>query len=714
MSAYADWERANGRYLADRLTALRQRLERLARADTGEARNPAAGVAAPPAATSSWLGRVFKRDVRSQAPLAVAAPASAASPAAPIAAAADVPATNAPATNASAAAAGDTEPTPALTLLAVRLGLSAFECDVLLLCAAMELDTRFPQLCAQAQHDATKPYPTFALAMALFDEAAWDAMSPERPLRYWRLIDIAAGATQPLVGSALRADERIVSYLKGANYLDERVAPLLAALPDHAGELPPSQRAMTDAVVERLQAADAGAAPIVQLLGADAASKQRVAGEVAGSLGLRTYRIGAEAIPAALADQETLLRLWQRECALLPLALYVDAVDTERLGAAGAALQRALVRFGGLVFLDVREPWPLDRATLPIDIAKPTPAEQRALWIEALGEGHADAANRPAVHFDFDATAIRTCAAAALALAQGDAEKLPGLVWAQCIAGARPVLDQLAQPVEAKARWDDLELPGPEKTLLRQIADQVENRGTVYDDWGFRERMNRGLGISVLFSGESGTGKTMAAEVIANELGLLLYRIDLSAVVNKYIGETEKNLRRLFDAAEGGGAILLFDEADALFGKRGEVKDSHDRYSNIEVNYLLQRMEAFRGLAILATNMKSALDQAFLRRLRFIVRFPFPGPGEREAIWRRALPAAVATTAIDYPRLARFNLTGASIHSIALNAAFLAARAGSPLGMPMLLDAARGEFRKLEKPVNEGDFRWLGSAEDVA
>ncbi len=226
--------------------------------------------------------------------------------------------------------------------------------------------------------------------------------------------------------------------------------------------------------------------------------------------------------------------------------------------------------------------------------------------------------------------------------------------------------------------------------------------------------MSRGLGISVLFSGESGTGKTLAAEVLAHELRMNLYRIDLSAVVSKYIGETEKNLRRLFDAAENGGAILFFDEADALFGKRSEVKDSHDRYANIEINYLLQRMEAYRGLAILATNMKSALDTAFLRRLRFIVHFPFPGVPERKAMWQKVLPPEVPTAALDYDRLARLNITGGHIHNIALNAAFLAASAGTPVTMPLILDAARAEFRKIERPINEADFRWQDPTGAVA
>jgi SpoVK/Ycf46/Vps4 family AAA+-type ATPase len=250
-------------------------------------------------------------------------------------------------------------------------------------------------------------------------------------------------------------------------------------------------------------------------------------------------------------------------------------------------------------------------------------------------------------------------------------------------------------------------LPPEEKALLRQIVDQVGQRHRVYETWGFGQRMSRGLGISALFAGESGTGKTLAAEVIAHELQLNLYRIDLSQVVSKYIGETEKNLRRLFDAAEDGGSILFFDEADALFGKRSEVKDSHDRYANIEINYLLQRMDAYRGLAILATNMKSALDTAFMRRLRFVVNFPFPGVPERQRIWARAFPDRADTRALDYERLAYLNLTGGSIQNIAVNAAFLAARADSAITMPLVADAVRGEFRKLDKPINEADLRRL-------
>jgi SpoVK/Ycf46/Vps4 family AAA+-type ATPase len=241
--------------------------------------------------------------------------------------------------------------------------------------------------------------------------------------------------------------------------------------------------------------------------------------------------------------------------------------------------------------------------------------------------------------------------------------------------------------------------------MLKEIVAQVRTRATVYVEWGFAERMGRGLGLAALFSGDSGTGKTYAAEAMASALRLPLYRIDLSQVVNKYIGETEKNLQRLFDTMEGAGAILFFDEADALFGKRSEVRDSHDRYANIEVNYLLQRMENYSGVAILATNMKGALDPAFIRRLRFIVPFNFPSPAERELLWEKAIPADTPVGEIDRARLARLSLTGASIRNVALNAAFLAADAGKPLDTGLLLRAARSEFRKMDRPINEAEFQ---------
>jgi SpoVK/Ycf46/Vps4 family AAA+-type ATPase len=265
-------------------------------------------------------------------------------------------------------------------------------------------------------------------------------------------------------------------------------------------------------------------------------------------------------------------------------------------------------------------------------------------------------------------------------------------------------LDDLAQRIEPAATWEDLVLPEPQKKALTEIVANVRQRAKVYDGWGFATKGSRGLGISALFAGASGTGKTMAAEVLAGQLELDLYRIDLSSVVSKYIGETEKNLRRVFDAAEEGGAVLLFDEADALFGKRSEVKDSHDRYANIEVSYLLQRMETYRGLAILTTNMKGELDTAFLRRLRFVVQFPFPDAAQRARIWERIFPADTPTEGLDTAKLAKLNVAGGNIRNIALQAAFLAADEGMPVRMVHLLHAAYTEYTKLEKPLTEAEI----------
>lgn len=604
------------------------------------------------------------------------------------------------------------EPPPALIILSRRLGLGPFEEKILLLCAAMELDTRMASLCARAQNDLSRLNPSFALAFALFDDPLWEALSPERPLRYWRLIEINQPGAQPLTISALRADERVVSYLKGLNYLDDRLTPLLVPLTDAADHLPPSQQQQADTIVHHVRTAT-HELPVVHLLGVDSASKRSIAKQSAQELGLSVYRLSADMLPAAWAELETLARLYQRESHLLPIALYLDAQDSEK---ELPAVSRFLARMSGLVFLDTRESWSqLGRDTLTLDVAKPSLAEQEEAWQHVLGQ---DAGSAPALlagQFNLNLPDIQRIAHITTSTTTGDEQSTCDQTWNACLIAARPQLDTLAQRLEVKAQsWDDLVLPEAEKKLLRQIMDQVGQRHLVYERWGFNRRMSRGLGINALFAGESGTGKTLAAEVIAHELKLNIYRIDLSQVVSKYIGETEKNLRKLFDAAEDGGTILFFDEADALFGKRSEVKDSHDRYANIEINYLLQRMEAYRGLAILATNRKSALDTAFMRRLRFIVNFPFPGIPERKRIWERAFPEETEKEGLDYERLARFNLTGGSIQNIAINAAFLAASAEGPVTMPLVFEAARNEFRKLEKPVNEAEFRLIQAVEAKA
>ena len=596
-------------------------------------------------------------------------------------------------------------PPPAMVILSQRLGLSPFEQKLLLLCAAIELDTSIGALCARAQDNAHQNYPTFALAFTLFEDASWDILSPERPLRYWRLLEINQPGAQPLTTSSLRIDERILNYLKGLNYLDDRLVSLVSPLDSKNTEyqLPLSHQKVVEAITSYLQPYQTPL--VIQLLGSDSASKQLVAQQAAQSIGLFVYRLSIELLPTTGADLETFIRLWERESLLLPIILYLDAQEiTTSTEPQNAHLYRFLNRINSLLFLSSREiSFNNARSTIPIDIEKPTPDEQKQLWERALGKMAGEIPAQLASQFNLNLPTIYQITQTVL---NTPSNNLHNQLWFTCLASTRPQLDILAQRLNAKATWENIVLPSEETSLLQQIADQVKQRSKVYQEWGFENRMNRGLGISALFAGESGTGKTMAAEVIANELRLNLYRIDLSAVVSKYIGETEKNLRRLFDAAEDGGAILFFDEADALFGKRSEVKDSHDRYANIEINYLLQRMEAFRGLAILATNMRNALDNAFVRRLRFIVNFQFPNPSERQKIWQKVFPKEVPIENLDFARLARLNLTGGSIHNIALNAAFLAAQQGTGVTMPLVLQSARAEFRKLDRPINEVDFRY--------
>jgi hypothetical protein len=613
----------------------------------------------------------------------------------------------------------------ALDMLAERLGLSTFEQNVLLLCAALELDTRVAGLCARAQDDPQKPFPTFALALALFEDPAWEALAPERPLRYWRLIEIHQPPGQALTASALRADERIVNYLKGLNYFDDRLAPFFSTLEAVTGAMTlGDSQGKQAAFILRCwhQAVSTGPLPVVQLVGPDALSKLLVAFHVTHLLNRRLCRLNAELLPAVPAELEMLARLWQRESRLLPLALYLDAEDLDALELERSeTFSRFLARNGGAFFIGLREfNSRLGQAAQAVDVSKPDASEQQAAWEAALGDGAGDAPGRLVAQFNLNLPSIEILASQARTEA-GEDRTLADAAWDACRSSERPRLDALAQRLEPKVTWDDLVLPPAESALLRQIAAQVTRRNQVYREWGFDRKMNRGFGISVLFAGESGTGKTMAAEVIAHELRLNLYRIDLSQVVNKYIGETEKNLRKLFDAAEDYGAILFFDEADALFGKRSEVKDSHDRYANIEINYLLQRMESYRGLAILATNLKSALDSAFLRRLRFIVNFHFPAVADRRRLWSRAflqpdagkgLPAPPLGQ-LDYHRLAALNLTGGHIHNVALNAAFLAAQAGTAITMPLILEAARAEIRKQDRPINELEFKWTEPAVPV-
>ena len=590
----------------------------------------------------------------------------------------------------------------ALDKLCAAFGLSNFERRVLVLCAGVELDGRFAARLAAAPGSGGHPWPSFGLALAAFpDEAHWDALATSGPLRRWRLVEFVGGVGQSsLVMNALRLDERILFYLTGVAAPEERFAGLVSPVP--SGELPASQSSTLERLADAWSGDGSTTPPVLGLCGPDASARRAFAANLGARVGREVFSLPAHGLPTHPGELESLHRLWEREARLTDAALLLECDRSE--GSDAPARELAIDRWiewtRTPLLISSREPRPPApgaRPFLTADLARPTAAEQRLVWQQALGTAAAGALNGQLEHvvsqFDFSAAAIH---AAAGRFRGGD-------LWETCRRHARGRLEGLAQHIPSRARWENLVLPAPQTRTLREIATQVRHRATVCEDWGFAEQSSRGLGLSALFCGPSGTGKTLAAEILANELRLDLFRVDLSAVVSKYIGETEKNLRRVFDAAEEGGAVLLFDEADALFGKRSEVKDSHDRYANVEVSYLLQRMEAYRGLAVLTTNMKDALDPAFLRRLRFVVQFPFPDAAQRAEIWRRIFPARTPTDALDFSVLARLSVSGGNIRSIALNAAFAAADARGPVGMSHVLRAARLEYEKLEKPLTAAE-----------
>lgn len=599
-------------------------------------------------------------------------------------------------------------PQPAIEVLCGSFGLTSFERAVLLLCAGMELDAQFSGLCAKASGDASRAWPTFSLALAALPEPHWSAITPSAPLRRWRLIEVINQSGVPLTLTQLRIDERVLHYLTGLQHLDERLVGMIEPIAS-VEELAPSQQLLARTISLAWSRTNIEL-PMLQICGADEFTRRNIATAGCAGAGLHCFAISAEMIPSNTSEMEGLIRLWEREAALTSSALYVDAESTD----AGekrneTVVRRFLERVRSPLLLSTNYRWrPLRRSVLSIDASKPTADEQREIWEHAVGEEAAQRLNGElsnlVTQFNLNGPAIRASVLEATNNNAGSESSLATELWNASRAQARLRLDDLAQRIEPISTWQDLVLPADELNQLREIGAHVAHRTKVYDSWGFGAVSSRGLGINALFAGSSGTGKTMAAEVLANALALDLYRIDLSSVVSKYIGETEKNLRRVFDAAEDGGAILFFDEADALFGKRSEVKDSHDRYANIEINYLLQRMETYRGLAVLATNRKGDLDPAFLRRVRFVVNFPFPDTSHRAEIWRRIFPTGTPTDDLDLAKLSRLKVAGGNIRNIALNAAFLAAAEGSSVGMLHLQRAARAECAKIEKPLTEAEI----------
>lgn len=612
--------------------------------------------------------------------------------------------------------------------LAQLFDLDEFEQDALLICLAPDLDLRYERLYAYLQDDVTKRRPTVDLILRLLSPtleamvANRSALGPNgRLLREGILVlSDEAAAGWAFLGKPLKVDERVGEYLLGSDELDARLAgyvrlilPTTTSHLDVPGDLPER----LSRLVSRSDAASEEGV-VIYLHGAPGAAKLATLRTVCRLAKRPLLHLDLDALLTA-SKPSLVLNLAAREALLRDAVLGVT--DVEPLLADGDELlpirnqfQALLTRRTGTTFLlgDARwEPshWLPGVRAMRVDLPALGPAARLDLWRAQLdGQLPPDDVTDLASRYRLDGDAIESVLSGARLRAdwRGATEVEAVDIRRAAAAFAAPSLGALAKRVDPRYGWDDIVLTTDGYAQLREICDRARHSLTVLDRWGFGRKHARRHGLTALFAGQPGTGKTMAAEVIANALSLELFRIDLSSVVSKYIGETEKNLEQIFRAADHGDAVLLFDEADAIFGKRSEVRDAHDRYANVETAYLLQRLEAYDGMAILTTNLRGNIDEAFIRRLDFVLEFPMPEEAERLAIWRLALPSeAPLSPDLDLAFIARkFRLAGGHIRNIALTAAFLAAAEDCPIGMKHVVRATRREYQKQGKMVAPGDF----------
>ena len=621
--------------------------------------------------------------------------------------------------------------------LSQLFNLTRFEQECLLVCLAPEIDRKYEKIYAYLQDDVTQKKPSVDLLLDLLCEtqeeklAARAAFDPQAALLKYRLlqvIDCSPDRTSPLISRSLKLDDRVAGFLLGSGQIDARLQGA-AHLVSHQTDIAPSAviEEARSRVVEYVNShsnrtGEAGQGIIFYFCGPYGTGKRSLANRVCRDLRLPLIACDVRRLLASENSFEEMTWLLGREATLHRAALCLEnfdrlLADDDKYLSELKSLIEAVRAFPTLTFLLGRRPWKPqgllgEDAFIHLDFPTPDEKTRKQLWESNL-KGNlqvADDVDPEALAGKFKLTPgqIRDARSAAENLARWrspyDVRVTITDLYAACRAQSNPKLGELARKIEPKFRWDDLVLPPDQMAQLAEVCNQTRHLRTVYGEWGFDRKVSLGKGLTALFTGPPGTGKTMAAEVIASELNIDLYKIDLSQVVSKYIGETEKNLHRIFDEAQSSSSILFFDEADALFGKRSEVKDAHDRYANIEVGYLLQKMEEYDGIAILATNLRQNMDEAFTRRMRFIIEFPFPDEQYRKLIWQVTFPPEAPLAAdVDLSWLAReIRLAGGNIKNIALAAAFSAAGEGRVIAMSHLTQAAQREFQKIGRRWSEG------------
>jgi hypothetical protein len=570
---------------------------------------------------------------------------------------------------------------------------------ILLLCLAQEIDSRFATVCATAQANTNLTYPTTMLAINLFSKHG-AVLKAITQLRFWQLIKVGKENDGQFY-SSLRLTEWALHYIVGQGELDQWLTTFLQPLKIEKPHFN-SEEMLAQRIVAHWS--NAQQPTIIQLIGDDKASHQQIASLVAAHYKTPIYQFNLMSLPNHRYDLDSYKRLLEREI-LIQQGVYLincDYLHSElptNVYHITYMLECLLRNIPQSCILSASQPLQqLDVPLHPLYVPKFESAERLSLWQHALTECKLQIASDKLVQWSEQFKLSRQQIMDVVYSLDTTGE-LENKIHQRCQQQMRKPIAGIARWIEPKAKWQDLVLPDKDLSILKEMVEQFTHSHRVYQEWGFAAKSQRNLALAALFYGASGTGKTLAAEVLASELQLDLLQVDLSKAINKYVGETEKNLDQIFQAAEESGALLLFDEADALFGKRLQVNDSKDRYANIATSYLLQRIEAFQGLTILTTNFKQALDDAYMRRFRFVLEFAPPNVMQRKSLWQQAFPNKVPTQGLDYDKLSELNLTGGQISLIALNAAFKAAVHDKPVDMAMVLALADQEQTKLGVPA---------------
>lgn len=618
---------------------------------------------------------------------------------------------------------------PSFVRLARACGLCSFDLAVVFIALAPEFDLRYERLYAYLQDDVSKKRPSVDLVLNLLCadttaklqmRARFLADAPLVRHGLIRLVPDSAGTDSPLLAHFLKLDDQVIASLLEETSLDRRLQSACEILdPWHRDD---SQTREKDEAIIRpaktREPTDTDTPLRLYFEGPDNLEKRRAAQRYSTQHRRPLLVVRLAHMQAVSADFDSSLRIAFREAWLRDAVVFLDEYEAIRDSASPLPhrqLLRRLADFEGSVILSGTQPW-IPQEDAPVGIASvsfgiPVMAHRLDCWRSSLQQHGVcldeETLRSLAARFQLTSWQIADAAMSAVHQARWEDRSPVSQLFEAARRQTRGPLARLATHIESTRQWEDLILPEEANAQLRDICAQFTHRQQVLNEWGFGRKLSYGTGINVLFAGPSGTGKTMAAEIVASDLGLDLYKIDLAAVVSKYIGETEKNLDKIFTAAEHANAILFFDEADALFGKRSEVKDSHDRYANLEISYLLQKMEQHEGIAILATNLRQNLDEAFVRRLAFIVHFPFPDETMRRRIWAGIWPASIPLAEdVDLDALAKqLKLSGGNIKNVALSAAFLAADDGQVVTRHHIQQAAQREFQKLGKPpaqIGEG------------